>query len=63
MIRFCDALLSERDDLAPAPIRQHEIRTGRIDPVWPNDVTGTGARRIEASVSAYANPARVSVTP
>ncbi len=38
MIRFCDALLSERNDLAPAPIGQHVIWTGRIDPVWPNSL-------------------------
>ncbi|KAG0164507.1 hypothetical protein DFQ28_008827 [Apophysomyces sp. BC1034] len=41
MIRFCDAVLSERNDLAPAPVGQHMIWTGRIDPVWPNNVTGT----------------------
>ncbi|WP_216845214.1 hypothetical protein, partial [Granulicella sp. S156] len=32
MIRFCDAVLSERDDLAPAPTGQIVIWTGRIDP-------------------------------
>jgi hypothetical protein len=32
MIRFCDAVLSERDDLAPAPTGQIVIWTGRI---WP----------------------------
>jgi hypothetical protein len=37
MVRFCDAELAERNDLAPAPIGQHMIWTGRIDPVWPND--------------------------
>jgi hypothetical protein len=40
-IRFCDALLSQRNDLAAAPIGQHKIWTGRIDPVWPNTFSGT----------------------
>jgi hypothetical protein len=39
MVRFCDAELAERNDLAPAPIGQHMIWTGRIDPVWPNDLS------------------------
>ena len=38
MVRFCDALAAERNDLAPAPIGQHTIWTGRIDPVWPNSL-------------------------
>src|SRR5262249_8889360 len=29
MIRFCDAVLSERNDLAPPPVGQHLIWTGR----------------------------------
>ncbi|HEU5342537.1 chitobiase/beta-hexosaminidase C-terminal domain-containing protein [Edaphobacter sp.] len=41
MVRFCDAVLSERNDLAPAPTGQYVIWTGRIDPVWPNEVTTT----------------------
>ncbi|HZY61354.1 MAG TPA: hypothetical protein VFE38_02445 [Edaphobacter sp.] len=41
MVRFCDAVLSERNDLAPAPVGQHVIWTGRIDPVWPNSPTAT----------------------
>ncbi|KAI1138286.1 hypothetical protein F5Y05DRAFT_56873 [Hypoxylon sp. FL0543] len=41
MIRFCDAVLSERNDLAKAPVGQHKIWTGGIDPCWPNDVTKT----------------------
>jgi hypothetical protein len=48
MIRFCDAVLSERNDLAPAPVGQHTIWTGRIDPVWPNTLTspiGTGGEQ------------------
>lgn len=51
MLRFCDAVLSERNDLAKAPVGQHKIWTGGIDPVWPNDVTkkptqtGGGRRR------------------
>lgn len=36
MVSFCDALLSERNDIAPAPTGQRVIWTGRIDPVWPN---------------------------
>jgi hypothetical protein len=39
MIPFCDAVLSQRNDLAPAPLGQHKIWTGRIDPCWPNDIT------------------------
>ena len=41
MLTFCDAVLAERNDLAPAPVGQHVIWTHRIDPVWPNDVTTT----------------------
>lgn len=47
-IRFSDAVLSERNDLAPAPVGQHVIWTGRIDPVWPNRFTapiGTGGEQ------------------
>ncbi|WP_157760290.1 hypothetical protein [Chromobacterium violaceum] len=36
MVSFCDALLSERNDIQPAPAGQRVIWTGRIDPVWPN---------------------------
>jgi glutamate formiminotransferase len=39
MICFCDAALPQRNDLAAAPTGQYEIRTDRIDPVWPNDFT------------------------
>ena len=39
MIRFCDAVLSERNDVAPAPVGQHIMWTGDIAPVWPNQVT------------------------
>jgi hypothetical protein len=48
MIRFCDAVLSERDDLAPAPVGQHVIWTGQVDPAWPNSTTspiGTGGEQ------------------
>ncbi|GGA61489.1 hypothetical protein GCM10011507_11240 [Edaphobacter acidisoli] len=48
MIRFCDAVLSERDDLAPAPTGQIVIWTGNVDPVWPNTTTtpiGTGGEQ------------------
>ncbi|KAI1343551.1 hypothetical protein F5Y15DRAFT_370398 [Xylariaceae sp. FL0016] len=38
MLWFCDAVLSERNDIAKAPVGQHEVWTGGIDPVWPNDV-------------------------
>ncbi|AIY41641.1 hypothetical protein LT85_2483 [Collimonas arenae] len=41
MLVFCDSVLSERNDLAPAPVGQHKIWTGRIDPVWPNDLSTT----------------------
>ncbi|OLZ79837.1 hypothetical protein BS642_10820 [Chromobacterium violaceum] len=33
MVSFCDALLSERNDILPAPAGQRVIWTGRIDPV------------------------------
>ncbi|OHX19776.1 hypothetical protein [Chromobacterium sphagni] len=36
MVSFCDALLSERNDILPAPAGQRVIWTGRVDPVWPN---------------------------
>ncbi|MEG9436259.1 hypothetical protein JAO29_08785 [Edaphobacter sp. HDX4] len=39
MVRFCDAQLAERNDLAPEPIGQHMIWTNRIDPAWPNDLS------------------------
>lgn len=38
MLRFCDAVLSERNDLADAPVGQHEVWTGGVDPVWPNNL-------------------------
>jgi hypothetical protein len=41
MISFCDAVLSERNDLAPDPVGQYVIWTGRIDPVCPNNVSTT----------------------
>jgi hypothetical protein len=40
MLRYCDAVLSERNDIAPAPTGQHRIWTGDIAPAWPNNVTG-----------------------
>lgn len=39
MLRFCDAVLSQRNDLAKAPVGQHKVWTGSVDPVWPNDPT------------------------
>jgi hypothetical protein len=49
MIRFCDAVLSERNDLASAPVGHHVVWTGGVDPVWPNSVTtspiGTGGEQ------------------
>ncbi|OBT65224.1 hypothetical protein VE03_04788 [Pseudogymnoascus sp. 23342-1-I1] len=39
MIRYCDAVLSERNDIAPKPVGQHKIWTGDIAPVWPNDIS------------------------
>jgi hypothetical protein len=38
MVRFCDAELAERNDLAPPPTGQHMIWTGRVDPAWPNSL-------------------------
>ncbi|WP_273995423.1 hypothetical protein [Burkholderia sp. FERM BP-3421] len=40
MVSFCDTLLSQRNDILPAPAGQRVIWTGRIDPVWPNDPDG-----------------------
>jgi len=48
MIGFCDAVLSERNDLAPAPVGQHTVWTGGIDPIWPNnniDPVSTGGEQ------------------
>jgi hypothetical protein len=41
MIGFCDAVLSERNDLAPAPVGQYTLWTGQIDAAWPNNVSTT----------------------
>lgn len=40
MLRYCDAVLSERNDIAHAPVGQHKIWTGDIAPAWPNNITG-----------------------
>jgi hypothetical protein len=51
MIVFCDAILSERNDLAPAPVGQHTIWTGSIEPTWPNSAElpiGTGGEQGDA---------------
>ncbi|WP_143076606.1 hypothetical protein [Streptomyces sp. MUSC 14] len=49
MIGFCDAVLSERDDLASGPVGRHTVWTGEVAPAWPNDVTaqpiGTGGEQ------------------
>ncbi len=48
MIGFCDAVLSQRNDLAAAPVGQHRLWTGGIDPAWPNTRTtpiGTGGEQ------------------
>ncbi|MET9401677.1 hypothetical protein [Kitasatospora sp. NPDC002965] len=49
MIVFCDAVLSERNDLAAKPVGQHVLWTGKVDPAWPNDVSaapvGTGGEQ------------------
>lgn len=49
MLRFCDAVLSQRNDLAKAPVGQHVIWTGTVAPVWPNNITaspiGTGGEQ------------------
>lgn len=41
MIRFCDKLLSIRNDIAPFPVGQHKIWTGYVDAVWPNKIDRT----------------------
>lgn len=38
MLLYCDAVLSQRNDLAPAPVGQHKTWTGDIAPVWPNNI-------------------------
>ncbi|WP_441246591.1 hypothetical protein [Kitasatospora sp. McL0602] len=62
MIGYCDTVLSERNDLAPAPVGQHVLWTGKIDPAWPNDVTtkpiGTGGEQGDP-VGHLANCARL----
>ncbi|MEV6235360.1 hypothetical protein [Lentzea sp. NPDC051838] len=48
MIGFCDAVLSQRNDLAAAPVGQYRLWTGGIDPAWPNSRTapiGTGGEQ------------------
>jgi hypothetical protein len=48
MIVYCDAVLAERNDLAPAPIGHYTLWTGRVDPAWPNGTTapiGTGGEQ------------------
>ncbi|MEV0536943.1 hypothetical protein [Kitasatospora sp. NPDC050463] len=62
MIGFCDAVLSERNDLAKRPVGQHVLWTGKVDPAWPNDVTtkpvGTGGEQGDP-VGHLANCARL----
>ena len=62
MIGFCDADLSERDDLAPAPVGQHVLWTGKVGPAWPNEVAtkpvSTGGEQGD-SVGHLANCARL----
>ncbi|MFE2725616.1 hypothetical protein [Kitasatospora sp. NPDC059327] len=62
MIGFCDAVLSERNDLAERPVGQHVLWTGKVDPAWPNDVTtkpvGTGGEQGDP-VGHLANCARL----
>ncbi|GGU94034.1 hypothetical protein GCM10010211_71400 [Streptomyces albospinus] len=61
MIGFCDAVLFERNDLAPSPVGQHTLWTGKIDPAWPNNVTaqpvGTGGEQGD-SIGHLGNCAR-----
>ena len=49
MLVYCDAVLAARNDLAPSPIGQYVLWTGRVDPAWPNDVStqpiGTGGEQ------------------
>src|SRR6266849_4560586 len=65
MIRFCDAVLSERNDLAPSPVGQYSIWTGRVDPVWPNNVSsmpiGTGGEQGDP-IGHLGNCARLLLT-
>ncbi|WP_164716281.1 discoidin domain-containing protein [Paenibacillus whitsoniae] len=43
MIYFCDVLLSQRNDLLPAPYGQRTVWTNTIAPVWPGNNTGTAS--------------------
>ncbi|MGO4494795.1 discoidin domain-containing protein [Paenibacillus sp. 2RAB27] len=43
MIYFCDVLLSQRNDILPAPYGQRTVWTNTIAPVWPGNNTGTAS--------------------
>ncbi|WP_179232833.1 discoidin domain-containing protein [Paenibacillus rigui] len=43
MIYFCDVLLSQRNDILPAPYGQRTVWTNTIAPIWPGNNTGTAS--------------------
>ncbi|WP_028550318.1 discoidin domain-containing protein [Paenibacillus sp. UNC451MF] len=43
MIYFCGVLLSQRNDILPAPYGQRTVWTNTIAPVWPGNSTGTAS--------------------
>lgn len=43
MIYFCDTLLSQRNDLLPAPNGQRVYWNGKISPAWPGQALGTAS--------------------
>ncbi|NQX69381.1 discoidin domain-containing protein [Paenibacillus alba] len=43
MIYFCDVLLSQRNDILPAPYGHRTVWTNTIAPVWPGNNTGTAS--------------------
>ncbi|MGO4269707.1 discoidin domain-containing protein, partial [Paenibacillus sp. TAF58] len=43
MIYFCDVLLSQRNDILPAPYGQRTAWTNTIAPIWPGNNTGTAS--------------------
>lgn len=51
MIYFTDVVLSQRNDILPAPYGQRTVWTNTIAPVWPGNSTG-----IAAADSANADP-------
>ncbi|WP_079909366.1 discoidin domain-containing protein [Paenibacillus sp. 32352] len=43
MIYFCNVLLSQRNDILPAPYGQRTVWTNTVAPVWPGNSSGTAS--------------------